>query len=349
MAGRYPNPAQNAPPYPPHQPPRRSTSQQLPQQPMPSNVQHSAPQPHQYMHAPPPPNANPLASQPPLHGTPMHHNAYQQQYAPPPQPHPHAHDPSAGQWQQPPPSQWQQQQPPPPPPQQYQSHPSYPQVAQQMPPPPHGHHSRPAVNGAPPPMQYRPAPPGAPHQHGAHGVPGAPQLQPPPPPPAQTASMGSMRPMRPAPPGGAPAPHSSMGGMRPAPPTTHMTQRPIPADIASATSGMQRMGFGGAPGAGAGVYGAQQHMGAMPQGVSVPPVTDPSFLPRPDLSGSAVAVRIVQGDVPLSPPSADDSSAFDPQNRTTVTSSDPVACPKEIFIPASPRCVRLTAGAFPNS
>lgn len=109
------------------------------------------------------------------------------------------------------------------------------------------------------------------------------------------------------------------------------------------------MGFGTAPGPGAGAYGSQQHMGAMPQGVNAPHVTDPSFLPRPDLSGSAVAVRIAQGDVPLPPPSEADSAAFDPHSRTTVASADPVACPKEIFVPTSPSCVRLTAGAFPNS
>lgn len=120
-----------------------------------------------------------------------------------------------------------------------------------------------------------------------------------------------------------------------------MPQRPIPGDVQSATAGMHNMHFGAAP------YGG--NAGPLPQGLDAQPVTDPSFLPRPDLSGSAVGVRIAQGDLPLSAPSEADSAAFDRTGRVNVTSAEPFACPKEIFVPVNPRCVRLTAGAFPNS
>lgn len=81
--------------------------------------------------------------------------------------------------------------------------------------------------------------------------------------------------------------------------------------------------------------------------MDAPAVTDPAFCPRPDLSGSAVAVRVSQGDVPVAPPTQADSAAFDPQNRSFTSTAEPSACPPEIFVPASTRCVRLTSGAFP--
>lgn len=86
-----------------------------------------------------------------------------------------------------------------------------------------------------------------------------------------------------------------------------------------------------------------------PQGMNVASVNDPRFLPRPDLSGPAVAVRIAQGDPPPNSAPPDPANYFDPSGHRLNSAAEPVACPKEIFIPASPRCIRLTTGAFPNS
>lgn len=214
--------------------------------------------------------------------------------------------------------------------------------AQQQWPPPQQRMAAPPQPRMPPQQQQRMPPPQAQHaqmQPLSQGY-GAPN--------GVSAAAQPMRPagMRPAPPA-RPLPASNM---RPIPGGVSSSQQ-MGGDVAGATAGLQQLSMGngaggyaqgppGGPGAGSGL---------LPQGLNAPPVTDPAFMPRPDLSGSAIAVRVRQGDLPVASPALADSAAFDPAGRAMTTSGDPVACPREIFVPTSPRCVRLTAGAFPNS
>jgi len=221
------------------------------------------------------------------------------------------------------------------PPQQYPAHSPYPHQ-------PHvngatqssAYAAHPNANAAP-----RPAPPTAVPLRPAH--PNAMQQHAPPPNVMQQrAAPPNALQNRPAPPNTMqhrPNPPS----MRPLPPQNSYPARPIPSDVASATAGMQQMNFG------PGMTGTSAPYGMRAQGMDAPAVTDPAFCPRPDLSGSAVAVRVSQGDVPVAPPTQADSAAFDPQNRSFTSTAEPSACPPEIFVPASTRCVRLTSGAFP--
>lgn len=102
-----------------------------------------------------------------------------------------------------------------------------------------------------------------------------------------------------------------------------------------------------APGAG---YPTHQHLqSGPPPGMRAAPVNDARLLPRPDMAGPAVALRLAAGDPPLKPP-ADANAGFPDPVTGQVTrplAIDPAACPAEIFVPASPRCVRLSNGAFP--
>lgn len=89
-----------------------------------------------------------------------------------------------------------------------------------------------------------------------------------------------------------------------------------------------------------------------PLGMQALNVTDAASLPRPDLTGPAVAVRISSGDPLLTVTSTSvSSSAALPSAHGSKFSPyagvDPAACPPEMFVPASPRCVRLTNSVFP--
>ncbi len=186
----------------------------------------------------------------------------------------------------------------------------------------------------PPPQLNRPAVPSHtpyPHQPTGNG----------PAPPA----INSMRPMRPVPPSASQRNFALQ--QRP----IAASHRPIPDNIASITAGVSQVGIGSTypQNPAANPFGVQHSTAALPKALQVPPVNDPSFLPRPDLSGSAVAVRVARGDAVCPPPSDSDSAAFDPQGRTFTSSAAPSACPPEIFVPASPTCVRLSSYAFPNS
>lgn len=83
------------------------------------------------------------------------------------------------------------------------------------------------------------------------------------------------------------------------------------------------------------------------------PIADATQLPRPDMSGSAVAMRIAQADAPPQPPRYDTPPNLPnlPYAPSTTGSMpvEPSACPPELFIPTSPRRVRFTNSGFPTT
>lgn len=119
--------------------------------------------------------------------------------------------------------------------------------------------------------------------------------------------------------------------------------RPLPpgADVRSATDALASMAFANNQ------YPAMSQPHALqtgpPPGMHAAAVSDARRLPRPNLSGPALAERLVAGDPPPQPP-----PDLPPQSARALA-VEPAACPNEIFVPTSPRCVRLACGAFPLS
>lgn len=110
--------------------------------------------------------------------------------------------------------------------------------------------------------------------------------------------------------------------------------------MAAAVAGMQGMSM-------ASGYPAPQ---GPPPGMHAASIADSRSLPRPSLTGATVAVRIATGDPPVKAPAPDPPAAF-PNPLTggvrTHMAVEPAACPPEIFVPVSPRALRLCNGAFP--
>lgn len=267
--------------------------------------------------APPPNGVAPPPSPAPMR--PIHPQMQQPPMQQPPMQQPTMQQPTMRQPpMQPPPMQQPPMQPPPmqPPLQPLQSHMMSPM--QQQPP---------LQRPLPPQMQQRAM---APQQM---------QQRPLPPPPQQTQQR--------------PLPTGQMQ-QRPAGPAARMPQRPVAPDVAGVQAGMAQMamsapqGYAQQPQG----YGPPQMMSGPPPGVRAAAVGDPRTLPRPDLSGAAVAMRVSAGDQSPKPPPPDPAAAFpDPmtgQMRPQMI-AEPAACPPEIFVPASPRCIRLCTGAFPMS
>ena len=134
-----------------------------------------------------------------------------------------------------------------------------------------------------------------------------------------------------------------MGRLPPSAARPLPVQRPIPGQVNNLVNNVHNMGISNQM--------VSQQAGPPPDMRAIVP-TDPASLPRPDLSGPAVSVRINAGDPPPRPPQPDPNSGYlDPttgQIRSPMV-IDPAACPAEIFVPTSPRCVRPCNGAFPFS
>lgn len=111
--------------------------------------------------------------------------------------------------------------------------------------------------------------------------------------------------------------------------------RPYPSNVSSVANGIHGFSLNAAP---------TTTPQMSPPGMQTLNFSDVASLPRPDLSGPAVAVRVSSGDPPPAAPPANIPSAPSPPPYTGV---EPAACPVDIFVPASPRCVRMTTSAFP--
>lgn len=142
------------------------------------------------------------------------------------------------------------------------------------------------------------------------------------------------------------APPNSTAPVPAGAPAGHQGHRPLPgADprVAAVANGVGNMSMSG--------YAAPTGAAGPPSGMRAVQIGDAASLPRPDLSGTSVAARVAGGDpVPQPPPDA--TSTFpDPitgkiRPRMSV---DPAACPTEIFVPCSPRAVRLCNASFPKT
>lgn len=121
--------------------------------------------------------------------------------------------------------------------------------------------------------------------------------------------------------------------------------RPIPQGVAGAANGIHNMSLSSSH-----PQQPAQFQSGPPPGMHATTVSDARTLPRPNLSGPAMAVRISSGDQPPKPPPPDPAASFpDPTTGRTrrPMAVEPAACPPEIFVPASHHAVRLCNSAFP--
>lgn len=129
-------------------------------------------------------------------------------------------------------------------------------------------------------------------------------------------------------------PQRPMYGQRPLPPANR------PSEVFSATDGIQNLSVS------ASYPPSSQQQTSGPPGMLALSIGDATILPRPDMSGPAMAVRIASADPP---PVAPQFNAPLAHHAPPPSPVDPGTCPSEIHVPVSPRCVRLTNAAFPNT
>lgn len=127
----------------------------------------------------------------------------------------------------------------------------------------------------------------------------------------------------------------------PARPGPYPSQRPVPPDVSGVANGVQNLSTSGSNPPGMG-----QHQSVGPPGLISLSIGDVAKLPRPDMSGPSVTIRVASADPPPVAPHFDVPPTLAVSAPVPV---DPAACPSDIFVPASPRCVRLTNTAFPNT